>query len=178
MGLVREPQVQYDGRGMIATHGTAHPLRGVWHSTECGDSQGITELTGVLAFWKQQGLGYGAQLLIDKDGNSALAASPDAIVWAVENHNSGTFSIELIGFARFSLLTWLTRRKQLDKLARWMAWLRKEYGIPLDFSVNRGWSRHLDQSRAFGGTHTDPGIGFPCRLVLRKARKYLKEGWA
>lgn len=177
MGKVRRPIINVDGRAYVTPHGRHVPKRGVWHSTECGDLRGLSDLKGVANFWKQQGRGYGAHLIIDKDGNSALCCNFDDIAWAVENHNTGTISVELIGFARFGLASWLLRRKQLDKLSRWMAWIRKEYGIPLDFNVNKGWSRHADQSKAFGGTHTDPGVGFPYRMVLRKARAYYKHGW-
>jgi len=174
---VRRPRIQYEARGLVAVHSKSTPVRGVWHSTECGDLPGIAELQGVVNFWKNQELGYGAQLVIDKDGNSALCANPDEITWAVENHNTGTFSVELIGFARFNGKLWWLRKAQLDKLAKWMAWLNLEYGVPLSFDVNKGWSRHLDQSKAFHGSHTDPGTGFPYKYVLRKAKQYRVNGW-
>jgi hypothetical protein len=175
--VVRIPHVDLDARGDIQTHGKQTPFRGVWHSTECGDAHGITELEGVVGFWMEQNLGYGAHVIIDKDGNSALCADPNQITYAVEHHNTNTWSVELIGYARFTPKLWWARVKQLDKLARWMAWLNLEYGVPLQFGVSRGWSRHLDQSKAFGGSHTDPGVFFPYRFVLRKARKYRKNGW-
>lgn len=174
---VRRPKIDLDARGIVATHGPHQPLRGVWHDTEGHDAAGIRDLLGVAQFWHGQNLGYGAQVIIDKDGNSALCANPDEIVWCVENHNTGTVSIELIGFASFVPSVWLARPKQLDKLAKWMAWLRLEYGIPLDHNVNKGWSGHADQSKAFGGSHYDPGTGFPSKLVLARARHYYKAGW-
>lgn len=175
---VREPHVAYEGRGKIAVHGHQTPVRGVIHSTECGDLPGTVELAGIDGFWRRQGLGYGAQLGIDKDGNTAVWANPDEICWAVENRNTGTYSIELVAFARFTPKAWFLRRKQLDELAKWIAWLNKEYRVPIVFDVEHGWSRHLDQSRAFGGTHTDPGRCFPLGYVLRKARICRKDGWA
>jgi hypothetical protein len=174
---VRRPVYQLDARGHIATHGHQVPVRGVWHDTEGHDAAGIRDLQGIVNYWIEQDLGYGAAVIIDKSGNSALCADPDRITWAVENHNTGTVSIELVGFAKFTPSIWRARGAQLDKLARWMAWLRLEYGIPLDLNVNKGWSGHADQTRAFGGSHTDPGIGFPKRYVLRKARSYYKTGW-
>lgn len=178
MGLsVRRPRVDLDARGLIETHGRQRPVRGVFHSTECGDAQGISELTGVVRFWRNQGLGYGAHVIIDRDGNSALCANPNEECWAVENRNGGTVSIELVGFARFTPKLWWARPRQLDKLARWMAWLALEYDIPLRFHVDRGWSRHADQSRVYGGSHWDPGPFFPMGWVIRKAVVYRREGW-
>lgn len=173
----RRPVVNSDLRGMVETHGLQIPQRVVLHSTECGDAPGVSDLRGVVSFWQRQHLGYGAEILIDGDGNLCLAANPNQITWAVENHNTGTISIELVGFAKWGLVDWFKRRKQLDKLAKVLAWLRVEYGIPLVFNVDTGVSRHLDQSRAYGGTHTDPGKGFPLGYVLKKARGYKKNGW-
>lgn len=175
---VHRPSVQLDARGRIATHGKMTPVRGDWHDTECGDAQGIKELEGVVAFWQRQGLGYGAHLIIDKDGNSALCANFDEECWHTENRNGGMIGIELIGYARFTPKLWFLRLAQLNKLAKWIAYARAEHGIPIDFNVNKGWSGHVDQSKAFGGTHYDPGAGFPRRYVLRKARIYYQKGWS
>jgi hypothetical protein len=150
----------------------------VWHSTESHDAAGIRDLQGIVHFWRGQHLGYGAHIIIDKDGNSAFCADPTRTTWAVQSHNTGGVHIELVGFAKFQPKTWFLRRKQLHKLARWMAWLNLEYGIPLRFSVNHGWSRHADQSKVYGGTHWDPGRGFPTKYVLRLAASYRAEGWA
>ncbi len=177
MGRVRRPRIDVDLRGQVATHGRAFPARVVLHSTECGDAPGDLELRGVAAFWRRQGKGYGAEILIDRDGLFCLAANPDEITWAVQSHNTGTVSIELIGYARFGVTDWFRRRKQLVKLAKTLAWLSIEYAIPLRFDVNHGVSRHLDQSRVFGGSHTDPGKGFPLGYVLRKARRFKANGW-
>lgn len=171
------PIIQLDARGRVATHGTHGPIRGVFHDTESHDAAGLRDMEGIVNYWGKQGEGYGAHLIIDKEGNSAFCADPTKIVWAVENHNTGTISVELIGFARFTPSIWAVRIKQLDKLAKWMAWFRYQYGVPLDYNVNLGWSGHADQSKAFGGTHWDPGPGFPARLVLRQARTYYQKGW-
>jgi hypothetical protein len=174
---VRRPRVQFEARGHIETHGQQHPQFGVWHSTESHDAAGTRDLEGIVNFWKGQGEGLGAHIIIDKDGNSAFCANPTRTTWAVAHHNTGGVHIELVGFAKFAPKAWFLRRKQLDKLARWMAWLNLEYGIPLRLSVNHGWSRHMDQSKAYGGDHWDPGHSFPRQYVLQKAQGYRAEGW-
>ena len=35
--------------------GKMTPIRGDWHTTECGDAAGIRELEGVVGFWERQG---------------------------------------------------------------------------------------------------------------------------
>lgn len=171
---VRRPRIDVDLRGIVATHGFQVPVRGVVHDTECGDLPGTAEERGVARFWQRQNEGLGAELMIDAEGLSALCANPNQICWAVAGRNTGSFHIELIGFASFSRLHWIRRMKQLRKLARWMAWLNLEYGIPLRFDANVGWSGHRDQPNA---NHHDPGPNFPWKIVLPLARLYRKRGW-
>lgn len=177
--VLRRPRVDLDARGRIQTHGHMVPVRGDWHTTECGDAAGIRELEGVVAFWERQALGYGAHVIIDADGNSALCADPGEVTWHTESRNTGMVGIELIGFARFSPKVWWLRRAQLDKLAKWIAWLNLEYGIPIRFSTASGWSGHIDQTYAYDlpSGHTDPGRFFPKGYVLAKAAKYRAGGW-
>ena len=172
--LSHRPRVDLDARGRIETHGNQLVKRGVFHDTESHDAAGIRDLEGIVRFWQGQGLGYGAHLIIDKAGNSALCANPEHITWAVARRNTGSFHIELIGFARFTPKLWRARPAQLEKLARWMAWLNYHYEIPLHFGINYGWSGHRDQPNQ---THTDPGRFFPRTRVLRRANELRKSGW-
>lgn len=174
---VHRPAVALDARGQIATHGPQTPRRIVIHDTECGDAQGVSELRGVVNFWRQQGAGYGAHLIIDKDGNSCLGADFDKTTWHTLHRNTGSVGIELVGYAKFTLPFWFTRIKQLRECAKWIAYLSADWQIPIRFDVERGVSRHADQSKAFGGDHYDPGGGFPLGFVIRLANKYKRNGW-
>lgn len=171
---VRRPRVDVDLRGKVATHGSQTPLRGVVHDTECGDLPGTREIEGVATFWRRQKEQLGAELLIDSDGNSGLCANPDQCCWAVAGRNRGSFHVELIGRASLKRWQWLKRRRQLDKLARWMAWVNLEYGIKLQRDPDFGWSGHRDQPNA---DHHDPGPDFPWDVVLPLARRYRRNGW-
>lgn len=169
---VRRPLVQYFGK--IDTHGKQTPVAGVVHTTESHDYDGITDITGIVNYWRTQGQGLGAHIIIDKDGNSALNAPLDQIAWAVANHNTGRIHVELVGFAKFVPQIWWLRLSQLNKLAKWMAYINLEYGIPLEFSVAKGWAGHRDYPAQ---DHTDPGRWFPMKYVLRKANEYRNNGW-
>lgn len=147
------------------------------HDTESHDAAGIRDLEGICNFWHSQGLGYGAHIIVDKDANSALCANPNRVCWHVAHRNTDAVGIEIIGYARFTPNLWWLRDKQLHKVARWLAYLSKEYGIPLKADPERGITTHAEQSRIFGGTHTDPGRGFPFKHVLRLAEGYRAEGW-
>jgi hypothetical protein len=39
----------------------------------------------------------------------------------------------------------------------------------------RGFSTHARGTKAFGGTHTDPGEGFPLDKVMRMTRDYAAQ---
>ncbi len=171
---VRKPLVQLDARGRVQTHGTHVPIRGIWHDTESHDLAGTRDLEGIVAFWRQQAAGYGAHLIIDKDGNTAQCADFDKVTWHTGGRNTGSIGIELVGFARFVPSVWWTRRKQLDKLAKWIAYLNLEYEIPIRFHVDKGWSGHRDQPAQ---SHTDPGPWFPKNYVIRRAKQFRANGW-
>jgi hypothetical protein len=171
---VRRPRIELDCRDDVATHGNHTPVRGGVHTTECGDSPGTVEMQGVVDFWRRQNRGLGAQILIDADGNSCLGADLHKICYAIKNANTGTVHVELVGRAGFLPTIWWLRLKQLNKLAKWMAYLNLEYGIPIVRSVDHGWAGH---NQFPGNDHTDPGRWFPWRYTLRRAQQFRENGW-
>jgi hypothetical protein len=177
--VLRKPSVQYVAHNAI-THGAMRPVRVVLHDTESHDTKGITDVKGIYDFWVEQGKGYGAHLVIDKDGNTGMA-EPGFVheMWHVGNYNGGSIGIEQIGFASFTKLIWSrAHQKQLIKVARWLAWLHTEYHIPLVRSTNHGVCTHWDVGRAGidNSGHTDPGRGYPMRTILWLANRYVKRG--
>lgn len=174
----RQPRIQYDGRDLVESHGYHRPIRVVIHDTESHDTAGIKDLQGIAEFWRRQGKGYGAHIGIDADGNSALYVDADEIAWHTGGRNTASLGAELIGFARFTRLRWFGRPAQLHKLARWLAYWNKKWGVPLEIHVERGISTHKMQSDAFHtSTHQDPGEGFPLRMIVWLAKRYRKLGW-
>ncbi len=171
---VRRPLVQLDARGRVGVHGIQLPVRLVMHTTESKDYAGVKDLQGVVNWWVNAGDGLGAHIIVDAVGNSALCGNPDQIMWAVAARNTGTVHIELIARASFLPKRWWARILQLNKAAKWAAWLNLEYGIPLRFDINYGISGHKNQPNQ---THTDPGLWFPMKYFIRKARKYRERGW-
>ena len=161
----KRPSVQYNGH--CDEHGIHVPMRIVLHDTESHDHAGIMDVRGIFDFWDRQGAGYGAHLVIDKHGNTGCGAAGDIILWHVANHNTGSIGIEQIGFARFSLRSWLARPRQLRKVAQWLAWYSYYWEIPLVHSTVHGVCTHAD----FHGGHTDPGKGYPLKRVIKMAQK-------
>lgn len=174
---VHEPRI--DAKAAVATHGTHVPVRGILHETISHDvPKSLDDLTGVARFWNTQRLGYGAHLGIDGDGNTCRYAPDRSITWHTGGRNTGSLGIELVSMKWLDRLKWwLGKPRQMHKTAKWMAYYNKEYGIPLRWDVNKGWSTHYMQSKAFGTTdHTD-GQFLPKKKLMKLAQQYRKEGW-
>ena len=170
----RKPLVQYDARGYVDTHGKQKPVRIVIHTTESHDYPGVADMKGIVDYWARTPEGLGAHLIIDAEGNTALCGNPDQVMYAVSRRNTGSVHIELVGRARFIPSIWWTRLKQLNKAAKWCAWLNLEYGIPLQFHVDNGISGHRHQPNQ---THWDPGVFFPMKYLIAKAKFFRAKGW-
>lgn len=158
------------------------PVRVVLHDTESHDARGITDLVGVIEFWKRNpypsGTLNGAHYLVDGDGFIAQVGVLADILQHTGGANTGSIGIEQIGFASFSLRTWLTRRAQLDAVAKILAYLNHVHGIPLVKSTSRGVSTHAMQSAIHpeSGGHSDPGRFYPFGRELKAAKAYVAAG--
>ena len=172
MKRIRRPSIEVEDH--VTTHGPQRPVRIILHSTESNDAPGLSDIRGIFNFWRAQGRGYGAHLVIDKDGNTGRGAKAAAIVWATYGANTGSYQIEMIGYARFSLRDWYRRRKQMDKVAKWCAYQCRRHGIRPYHDPVRGIAMHRDFP---AGTHTDPGPHFPIRRFCRRVRRYMRNGW-
>jgi N-acetyl-anhydromuramyl-L-alanine amidase AmpD len=166
---MRQPTAE--AHASVATHGTHNPRRIILHTTESNDLKGVADMTGVVGFWRRQGLGYGAHLIIDGEGQTCRCAAGGNIVWATGGANTGSLQIEMVGKAAWSKRFWLLRRrKQLNEVARWLAYWSQHWDIPLCYSTEHGVARHLDFP---AGGHHDPGKDFPLGYVISRARQVL-----
>jgi hypothetical protein len=187
---IHEPSIAYHAPAGSFNHGSMTPVRVVLHDTECHDAAGITEIEGVVHFWMQTSAGnrLGAHYLVDADGNVGKLADGDTLLYHVGGLNTGSIGIEQIGFASFTEADWLRRPDQLSKVAKLLAYLHHEYGIPLSVPMPQGASKanhgvmtHAMVSRFESASegHTDPGSGYPLAHVLAMANGYVKAGgWA
>jgi len=148
----------------------------VLHSTESSDLAGLTDIRGVINWFDNPQAQASAHVVIDKDGHSGQAVRDDAKAWHCMNFNSVSLGIEQIGRAAFGYAKWVTRRKQRRKVAQYIAYWSKKYGIPIQRGkvsggqvVKAGVVTHR-QLKAAGGGHHDPGA-YPFALTLRLARR-------
>lgn len=185
---IHEPSLAFVAPGSFSI-GEQNPVRVVLHDTECHDAAGISEIQGVVAFWMRTELPgrLGAHYIVDADGNVGRCGTPDQILQHVGGLNGGSVGIEQIGFASFTEKDWLDRPKQLERVARILAWLHEAYKIPLavpspqrDGLLMRGVMTHAMVSRFEPASlgHTDPGAGYPLAHVLARAKQIVDDrGW-
>jgi hypothetical protein len=107
----------------------------------------------------------------------------DVIPWGAPGANTQGVHIEQMGAASWSEKEWNSKaRGTLDRCAWLIAHLHHELGIPIQTltdaqlkASHRGVTTHMQCTRVFGGTHTDPGYGYPLVMVLARARFYAKQ---
>jgi len=170
---VRKPYVSVDFRGKGHTHGTIDPKVVVLHDTESSDKKGVRDISGVLNYLYDTPDELNVHICVDKEGYSGQGAKLTDLCYHAKGANSFSIGIEMIGYARFSMKVWAARRKQIDTVAKWLAYIHWRFDIPLVLSTTHGIARHSDFP---AGGHEDPGM-FPMGYVLKKARKYAKTGW-
>lgn len=121
-------------------------------------------------------------IVIDVNGMTARENDDDYIPWSAGyKANRDGIHISLAGQAAFSRDKWLSRGKQIDKLADMVAAYCKSYGVPAiyrtaeDLKADRwGISTHADAAIAWRETdHTDPGKGFPMDVLVDKVNQRL-----
>jgi hypothetical protein len=168
----------------------------VCHETVSYNVHGLTDIAGVAKY--MDSVNYEIHGIIDMEGNSGWCYDP----LGVYDHcasNGGMVNTRSIGFELVSEVPFMKtlalkreawdpegpRKKQLDKLARWVAWLHKKQGIPLTYSdgTRPGITTHWSVSQSYNvpGGHTDcwplqKGGYFPVNYVIYKARQIVKEG--
>ena len=129
----------------------------------------------------QGGPGGSAHLCVD-DKECYRCLANEAIPWGAPGANENGFHIEQAGFARWSAVIWKSHVNTLRRCAWKTAVHCKQFGIPPvfvkadDLKVEkRGITTHREVTKAFGGTHTDPGPFYPVSMAMWFVRRYYKQ---
>ena len=160
--------------------------RVILHDTESPDAKlGWSDCTGVVNYWRDNpeqgdhGTYYlAAHFVVNKRGYSVAVDTPETLLYHCQGANTGSIGIEQIGYARFTREQWMARPGQLRKVAKFLAWSHKAYGVPMVVSVTRGVSTHKMQTdfHHIPGGHTDPGAGYPLQYVVDLAQRFVRQG--
>jgi hypothetical protein len=147
----------------------------VLHSTE-----GSTA-AGAAAWFTNPDAEGSAHLCID-DHECYKPLTEDVIPWGAPGANTSGLHIEMAGFAVWSREEWLEHRKGLRRAAFKAARLAAKYDIPTRLLTNgqleqgkRGFVTHAQCSDVFGGSHTDPGAGFPLKRFMRWVGEFSQD---
>ena len=162
----------------------------VLHETVSHEAPGTSDIKGVAAFMDAEGLEIHG--IVDKEGNSGWAYEPEHVYDHVLGANPQSIGFEQVSDIPFLPTTaerkaaWLKadRKRQLNKVAEWCAWLHQRLGIPLRYTDGSvpGITSHWDISETFlgGSGHWDchpihRGGHYPLLYVVRKAQQ-ISEG--
>jgi hypothetical protein len=147
----------------------------VLHSTEGGTSASV-------ARYFQSSSARGSAHLVVDDYECQRCLPNSAVPWAAPGANYAGFHIEQCGFAQWSSEEWKAHRPTLERAAYKTALHCHGLGIPAVFvkaadleARQPGITTHAECSEAFGGTHWDPGAGWPRSLFMTLVRRYLEE---
>ncbi len=106
----------------------------------------------------------------------------DQVPWAAPGANTNGFHIEQAGFARWKQNDWLEHDATIRRAAYKTALHAQFFKIPLRWigpagltAGRRGVTTHAACTQAFGGSHTDPGSGYPKAVFMRYAKQYAAE---
>jgi hypothetical protein len=147
----------------------------VLHSTEGGTAAGVAR------YFKGTTAGGSTHLVVD-DLECQRCLPDSARCWGAQGANWNGFHIEQCGFAKWSSVIWKSHRQTLKRAAYKTAYHCKKFGIPpifrkaADLKAGKpGITTHVECSAAFGGSHWDPGKGWPRTLFLFYVKRYLAE---
>lgn len=147
----------------------------VLHDTEGGTAESVAR------YFRGNSSGYTHLVVDDKDCYRCLENA--AIPRGAHGANTDGFHIEQCGYAKWSLVVWQKHRATMERAAFKTALHCKVFGIPPVFvkaaglKVGRkGVTTHAECSKAFGGTHWDPGPLWPRFWFMRRVRAYYNEG--
>ncbi len=131
------------------------------------------------AQWFENPKAQGSAHLCVDDNECFRTLDNDEIPWGAPGANEQGFHIEQAGFAKWSSVVWLSHYRTLQRAAYKTALHCYVFGIPTTFigaaglrAGRKGITTHAEVSKAFGGTHTDPGPFWPRRLFMRFVRSY------
>lgn len=158
-----------------ADSGLRDTTLGVCIHTQEGDSTA----DNLARYCQNTANGASYNLIIDKTGRTARSNDDPYAPWAaMHTANKRLFHVCLTGYAKWDRATWLSRPRQLERLADVLRVYAFRYAFPLDKigaadlrSARRGVCGHVDASAAWKESdHWDPGPGFPYDHVLGLAR--------
>ena len=124
----------------------------------------------------------GSTHLVVDDQECQRCLPNSAVSWGAAGANTQGFHIEQCGYAKWDIVLWKKHLRTLKRAAYKTAFHAALFKIPLVFlkaadikAGKAGITTHVEVTKAFGGTHWDPGSGWPRWLFMHYVRIYAKE---
>lgn len=143
--LIARPGLWTPGRPVSA------PSLVVVHCTQ-GDS------AGGAAQWFTNSAARGSAHVVIDDTSAYRCVNDMDTAYHARSVNSYSLGLEITGYASWTTEQWMEHKPRLMEAARTHAGWNLKYGIPMEWSVTRGYHSHKGLP---GNDHTDPGDGFP-----------------
>jgi hypothetical protein len=144
----------------------------VMHDTEGGTAESVAR------YFATTSNKVSAHLVVD-DAACYRCLPNNVIPMAAPGANASGFHIEQVGFARWSAAIWTSHLRTLNRAAYKAAYHCLVFGVPpVWLSADglrrggRGVTTHAECTKAFGGTHTDPGPLWPRTFFMGRVRAY------
>jgi hypothetical protein len=146
----------------------------VMHATQGGTARSVA------VYFRNPKSGGSATLVVD-DYSCYRCLADNEIPWGAPGANYNGFHIEQCGYASWTAVLWSkTHRRTLMRAAYKAAYHAKKYGLKPRFltaanlkaGMRNGITTHAECTKAFGGSHTDPGKGWPRLLFMTMVRGY------
>jgi hypothetical protein len=146
----------------------------VMHSTEGGTARSVG------SYFESTQSGGSAHIIVD-DLQCYRSLDNTQIPWGARGANYHGFHIEQCGYASWKSVVWTKdHRRTLNRAAYKAAYHCVLFGIPVVFRDykalkmgQKGITTHIECTRAFGGSHHDPGTGWPRWLFMNMVRTYV-----
>jgi len=139
------------------------------------DTEGGTDAANIAAYFFNPESKVSVHLVVDDEGACYRCVADDHSAWGAGAANPRALQIELVAplgaASKWSEEDWGSHETLLEIAAAHVAHWCELYSIPTQFvnaeglkAGQRGITTHHEVSRAFGGTHFDPGEGFPIEI--------------
>jgi N-acetylmuramoyl-L-alanine amidase len=134
------------------------------------------------AQWFENPRAQGSAHLVVDENECYRTLDDNVIPWGAKGANTRGFHIEIVGWAEWSRADWMKRSQTLRRAAYKAAVHAVKFGIPIRWlsvaeakAGKDGFVTHAICTKAFGGSHTDPGANYPAEQLLAWTTEYAEK---
>jgi hypothetical protein len=134
------------------------------------------------AQWFENTRAQGSAHLVLDEFECYRTLNDDVIPWGAKGANTRGLHIEIAGWAEWSRDEWMKRSQGLRRAAYKAAVHAVKFDVPIRWlsvaeakAGKDGFVTHATCTKAFGGSHSDPGPNFPTDELLTWTKQYAEQ---